>query len=442
MRRYTVGQLWSLLSGSTNAPALTPGQQTSFQFQDVPDRAANAPLANYLPGCRVTFAGNLVQTGSSGNVVWSDQFFAALFSSLAWIQAWHGSPIQAQHVTGAIWNLVEYFANGQRYESNQRGVIAPAAPGTYPFEITIFVPFTSSRYADLETDTSQLALLARASQLQINVAPASVLTTMSPAGTITNFTARAAAVLVPRQELVLGTPIERILTQIVAGSGNAIKITNFGTDTGLQGIDPGGGLLSLLFLGSGNNQGGSWSNAALFTDFTWQFRGQAYTQDMLGLLQGWKRLLRDPGPSFNIAVGGNTPAYDLYGVPYNLANTSSYPSTGAKLELLNLLFWGLVVPGPEVTLASLQTADSDQTFNMTNSGGYAGNHLILGEYARSWQPQMLKNWVAQVTAGGDGSLAAHVLGKGFKGQIARRAPAGKHTLTVDEQRYLPWQLVA
>ena len=448
MRKFTVGQLWPLLSGSTNQPTLTPGQQAAWQFQDVPDRAANAPLANYLPGVRLTFSGNVVQAGGTGANVWSDQFFACLFSSLAWIQAWHGSALQAQHVTGAQWNLIEYFANGFRYESNVRGLIAAAANNTYPFEITIFVPFNSCRIGDLEANTSQLALLARASQLQVNVAPASVLTAISPGGTITNFKARASAILVPRQELVLGTPIETILTQIVAGSGNAVKITNFGTDSGLQGVDPGGGVLSLNFLSSQNNQGGSYGNAALFQDFTFPWRGQNYTQDMLGLLQAWKRLLPDKGPSFNIAIGGNTVAYDLFGVPYSLSGGVQYPATSGgavNLELLNLLYWSLVAPGPEVDLTALQTADSDQTFNLTpGGGGYTGTHQILGQYARSWQKGMRDNWVAQVMAGGSGSLAAHVLGSQNvgKAQLARRAPAGKHVLTQDESRYLPWQLVA
>lgn len=446
MKRYTVGQTWDLMSGSTNNPTLTPGQQTAFQFQDVPDRSPTGPLAYYLPGVRVTFTGKIVQTGTTGSVIWSDQFFAALFTSLAWIQAWHGSPVQAQHVQGSQWNVIEYFANGQRYESNQRGVIAAAAAGTYPFEVTIFVPFSSCRYGDLERDTSQLALLARASQLQINVAPTGVLTNMSAAASMTNYACRASAVLVPRQELILGTPIETILTQIVAGSGSAVKITNFGTDTGLQGVDPGGGVLSLLFLSSQNGQGGSWNNGTLFSDYTNQWRGQRYSQDMLGLLQAWKRLLRDKGnfPSFNVSVGGNTPAVDLYGLPYPNSNSNSYPATGAgttSFELLNLLFWAIVCPGEDVVLSSLQTADSDQTFNMTYSGGYTGTHQILGQYARSWQAGQRNNWIAQVMAGGAGSLAAYVLGPNYgSAKLAQRGPVGSHVITADQQRYLPWQL--
>lgn len=440
MHKRTVGQLWPLQSGSTNQPTLTPGQQTAFQFQDVPDRSATGPLANYMPGVSVTFSGNVVQ-GAGGSIVPSDQFFGALFSSLAWIQAWHGSPIQAQHVTGAQWAVTEYFANGQRYQGAVHQLIAAAAAATYPFEVTIFVPFSSCRIGDLEDNTSQLALLARASQLQINVAPASALTAISPSATITNFKCRASAMLVPRQELVLGTPVETILTQIVAGSGNAVKITNFGTDTGLQGVDPGGGVLNLLFLTAANGQGGSFDSDNI-TDFLWQWRGQTFTQDVLGLLQQWKRLLPTPLQSGFTMNSGGSPS--LQGIPYSVySNSTLGPESVANVELLGLLFWALVLSGNDPQLTSLQTADSDQTFNMTVTGGYSGTHQILGQYARSWQLGMLQNWQAQVMAGGSGSLAAHVLGNRYgSAKMARRAPAGKHVLTHDEVRYLPWQLVA
>lgn len=443
MENQTVSQIWPLQSGSTNKPTLTAGQQVSFQFQDVPDRSPTGPLAYYLPGVILTFAGVLTQAGGGGAIVFADAFFQALFSSLSWIQAWHGSPIQSAHVTGAQWPVTEFYVNGYRYQGQQRFKIANAANGAYPFEVQIFVPFNSCRMGDLEGDTSQLAVLARASQLQINAAPASALATLSTGATMTA-TVTASAILTPRQELVLGTPIETILTQIVAGSGNAVKITNFGTDTGLQGVDPGGGVLALNFLtasANGVNTGGSYLTQNI-TDFQWQWRGQTYTQDILGLLSMWRRLLPKTSPDF-LTVGGTSSA-TLLGPPYPLWNAvNNSPESAANAALANLMYWSLVGPGERPRLTALQTADSDQTFNMTVSGGYSGSHQILGQYARSWQQGMLSNWIAQVTAGGDGSLARYVLGPKYgSAKLARRAPAGQHTLSHDQTRYLPWQLVA
>jgi hypothetical protein len=443
MNDQTTSQIWPLQSGSTNRPTLTAGQQVSFQFQDVPDRSPTGPLAYYLPGVILTFIGTLTQAGGAGTVVYADSFFQALFSSLSWIQAWHGSPIQSAHVTGAQWPVTEFYVGGYRYQGQQRFKIASAADGAYPFEVQIFVPFNSCRIGDLEGDTSQLAVLARASQLQINAAPTSALATISTGATMT-CAVTASAVLTPRQELVLGTPIETILTQIVAGSGNAVKITNFGTDTGLQGVDPGGGVLALNFLTASSNNvnmGGSFASANI-TDFQWQWRGQTYTQDVLGLLSMWRRLLPKAFADY-LTVGGTSSA-TLLGPPYPLWNAvNNSPESAASAALQNLLYWSLVGPGERPRLSNLQTADSDQTFNMTVTGGYSGSHQIQGQYARSWQAGMVANWKAQVMAGGEGSLARYVLGPNYgKAQFARRAPAGQHVLSHDQTRYLPWQLVA
>lgn len=441
MQTETVGQLWTLQSGSTNEPTLNAGRQTSFQFQDVPDRSPTGPLAYYLPGVLLTFRGTITQPGGGGTSIFSDQFFSALFTSLAWVQAWHGSVLQAQNVLGTQWAVAEYFAGGRRYASPVRFEVAGAGAGSYPFEITIFVPFTCNRTWSLEHDTAQLALLARASQLQINAAPTSVLNSLSE-GASMDVTVTASAILEPRQDLILGTPIEMILSQIPTGAGNAVKITNFGTDTGLQGIDPGGGVLDLLFLTSLNNQGGSFASEDIL-DFQWNWRGQNYTQDILGMLSQWKRLLPNPlGGNIAVVTAGEAP---LQGIPYSINNNTLYAAGGAggpaNADLKNLLFWALVVSGERPRLSALQTADSDQTFNMTVTGGFSDSHQILGFYARSWQQRMRDQWVAQVMAGGNGSLAAYVLGPNYGSAVlGRRGPQGKVYTTQDEARYLPWQL--
>jgi hypothetical protein len=452
MQTETTAQLWPLKSGASNKPALTPGTQTTFTFQDVPDRPPSGPLAYYLPGVLLTFQGAIVQSGSTGTAVYSDQFFGALFSNLGWVQAWHGTPVRTNDNNGAHWAVIEYFANGYRYASNPRQLQALGANGTYPFEVTLFVPFSSDRRISTEGETSQLALLARASQLQINVAAANVISSISTGATITgsngtgSMTATASAILVPRAELILGTPIETILTQTVAGSGNVVTIQNFGIDSGLTGVDPGGGVLDLLFLTSALSQGGSFA-AANITDFTWQWRGQNYTTDILGLLSIWKRQLPAPfaGETVGNLGGGLVGNSQLVGIPYAVANTALYGgttgSTPVNVDLSNLLFWPLVLGGSRVRLSSLQTASSDQSFNLT-AGSYSGTNKILGRYARSWQKQMRDMWVGQVMAGGDGSLAANVLGAGYgSAKLRQRGAAGKPYTTNDETRYLPWQLL-
>lgn len=446
MQTETQPQSWPLQSGSGTKPTLTQGGQTSFFFKDVPDRSPTGPLAYYLSGVYVTFQGNVVQSGSTGNVIFSDQFFNALFTSVAWIQAWHGTPVRPNDNQGAQWAVVEYFANGQRYAGDQPGLIALGSNGTYPFSVTIWVPFASDRTYNLEEDTSQLALLARPSQLQINVAPLGNLTALSTGAAFTSFTATASVPLVPRQELVLGTPIETILTQIVAGAGNAVTIDSFGIETGLTGVDPGGGVKDLLFLTNIIGQGSSWSPNAGITDFTWQWRGQNFTQDTISLLRIWKRQLaaRPFTETIGNMGGGLVGSSQLVGLPYAVSNTTQWGGTSPGIgltEFQNLLFWPLILGGSRPRLSALQTADSPQTFNMTVPGGFSGSHLILGRYARSWQHTMIQNWVAQVMAGGGGSLAQYVLGNNYgSAKIGRKSPHGKSYVTGDELRYLPWKL--
>jgi hypothetical protein len=449
MQTETNPQSWPLQSGNGTKPNLTQGTVTSFFFKDVPDRSTTGPLAYYLPGVYVTFQGQIVQ-GASASVIHSDEFFGALFANVAWIQAWQGTAVRPTDNQGSQWAISEYFANGQRYAADQPGLIALSTAGTYPFSVTIWVPFSSDRTYNLEEDTSQLALLARPSQLQINVAPLSALQGLSTGATFTNLTAQASAVLVPRQELVLGTPFETILTQVVAGSGNAVTIDAFGTDTGLTGVDPGGGVKELLFLTNVlHGEGGSWSPNNGITDFTWQWRGQNFTQDLISLLQMWKRQL--PQRPFTETIGnqggGLVGSSLLVGLPYSVANTTTYGGTSPAaglIEFANLLFWPLILGGQRPRLSALQTADSPQTFNMTVPGGFAGSHQILGRYARSWQQPMITGsagWVAQVMAGGGGSLAAYVLGPNYgAAKIGRKVPHGKSYVTGDEQRYLPYKL--
>lgn len=428
----TLGQLWPLQSGNTNQPTLTAGKQTTFQHNDVPDRCPSGPLAYYLPGDIVTFRGSAVQAGGEGATTWdSEQVMFMLFSTLAWIQAWHGSPLQAQNITGAHWNAIEFFANGFRYEQAPHQVI-PAGAGTYPFEISIFVPFNCCRIGDLEEDTSQLALLARSSQLQLVAGPLGIGTV-----TLTGVSATASSVLVPRQDLVLGTPVEDVLSQIVAGPGNAIKITGFGTDSGINGIDPGGGVLALWNFTNANGQDGSF-NAVDLTNYQFNWRGQQQTQDILGLFAQWRRLLPTP---LDGTITGAWGSANMVGFPYpNTNGATNSPAVNPNAELQNLLIWPMVLPGKRPRLTSLQTADSDQTVNMTVTGGFTGSHQIHGKFARSWQERMVANWIGQVTAGNSGSLAAYVLGPNYtKAQPTRRAPA-KHSFSNDQLRYLPWQL--
>ncbi len=438
----TGAQYWPLTTGNNDNPSLTAGQQTSFFFNTVPDRCPTAPLAYYLPVVKLTITGNVVQAGTLTSQIFWDQLPAALFTSLNLQNAWHGTPISANHVLGSNFPYVEFYANGFRYGSRRRPPI-PTTAGTYPFAYTFDITPAVSRLGRLGGDTAQLAALFQNAQLQINVAAASVITGLSAGATLTNLKARATAVLVPRNELVLGTPVETIMHQVVAGSNsNQIQIKGFGTDTMLTGVQNKGGVVHLAELSS--LLGGVFATKNItFYNFPW--RGQAPVYDIDGY--------------FTTATLGNMPngrpqvlGADLAGgdaeftdPPYAMNTTDDWVDAGflgATANYGNAYAWPMVQGGDELALTDVQTADSDQSYFLTSSVAFsAGAHLILGQYAKAWQQNMLDDWMKQVYKGGSSSLANYVLGaNSANAKLLQRGPKSKHIVTPDNTAYLPWQL--
>lgn len=437
----TGGQLWPLTTGNNDNPDLTPGQQTSFFFNTVPDRCPTAPLAYYLPVILLTILGNVVQVGSGGSAVFWDQLPKALFTSINLQNAWHGTPISANHVLGAQAPVWEWYSNGYRYGARRRPPL-PGTGGTTAFAYTFALTPAVNRMGRLMSSTSQLAALFQQAQLQINVAPANVIAALSGGATLTGLKARASAVLVPRNEIVLGTPVETILHQVVAGSNsNQVQIRGFGTDTMLTGVQNKGGVVFLSELAS--NVGGVFSTIDVeFYDFPW--RGQNPVYDMNGFvaMQQLGNMPNERPQVFPSNVSGgdaefNTPPYAM-----NTSDDWDEEDNGSY-NFRNLYGWNMVQGGDELDLTDLQTADSDQQYYLTVNGGFdSGAHLIMGMYAKAWQQGMVDDWLKQVTKGGPGSLAAYVLGKDYgTASLKQRAPRTKHIVTPDNVAYLPWQLV-
>jgi hypothetical protein len=365
----TGGQLWSLKSSGAGGenPTLTQGSPVTFQFNDVPDRCPTGPLANFMPCVLLTIAGAIVQ-GGGGTAIPRDRLVEALIDSIDWTNSWFGTPFSKNWNAGSFLPVIEFVSGGFKYGQPQQNQI-PAAAGAHNFSITIAIPAASDKRGRLVRDTSQLALLFQPSQLKVNVAAASVLTGLSAGATLTgpggagSASARLSAVLVPRQEIVLATPMEWVLEQIPVG-GNAVKITGFGRDTALTGVEPKGGVSFLVELTNVGDQGGSFA-AQNVTQIQFQWRGLQLLQDM----SGW----------------------------------------------VNMMFGGLPNDRPQIS---------------------------PGVDAKQWQATKQAAFVSLVKQGGPNSLAAYVLGTGYSASSLRpRFPRSKHTLSTDQQTYLPWQLI-
>lgn len=435
-------QVWPLTTGNNDDPTLSPGKPTSFNCNTVPDRCPTGPLAYYLPGTIITFKGIVTQPSEGAQPIWLDEFYGCLFESLDWIQCWHGNQISSNFVRGANWTPMERNALGFRTPLRLASLAVPGSSGDHPFTVSIFVPACSG-FGRLSLETMQLALLFRNSQIKVNAASAGVLDSISTGAVFKSpgVTARASAVLVPRQDLVLGPAIEWVLTQIVAGSNSTqIQIPNFGTDTQMQGTEPGGGVITLMELQAILQQEGV-LNTSDITQYQFPWRGQQVTNHPEAVLA--QVITGMPNDRPHAFAGEALAGFcdDFSGYPYIMQNDPA-PGSSATMDLDSLYGWIMAQGADDLELSSLQTADTAQSYFLTAGGFATGSHQVLQQFARSWQPAMVQNWLDQIRAGGASSLAAYCLQDGFsKASLRRRTPRQKHALTKDQTRYLAWQLV-
>jgi hypothetical protein len=183
-----------------------------------------------------------------------------------------------------------------------------------------------------------------------------------------------------------------------------------------------------------------------------QWRGQPVTSDIKAWVQQFLDLLPNDRPQWSPGTdeGTTSRSDDFAGFPY------SVHSQGASLtpDLDSLLFFPIALGGDDMQLTDVQTAESDQAFNLTQTGGFAaGNHQILCQYARQWERDKIADFIAQVMRGGPNSLASHVLGGQDAADAAVKRAAGtadglgrrlynvKHAQSPDVQTYLAHQLI-
>lgn len=440
-------QLWPLKSTSGENPAVTQGRPITFECNDVPDRAPTGPLAYYLVALLLTVAGTLVEPeGGSDVSIPRDVLPGLLIDSIDWTNSFFGTPISGNYVKGTNLPIVEFVAGGFQYGQRQTNQIDETVGGA--FSMTLAIPACNDKRGRLVKDTSNLALLFRPSHFKVNFAAASVLDGYSEDTTVSGLNCRVSAVIVPRPELVLGTPMEWVLTEIKSG-GNAVKINGFGRDTALTGVESKGGVATLGELTLVNRLGGI-ITPNKFTQISFQWRGQGELQD----IQGYQNMINDQLPNDRPQVAATTARgtagiNDYVGFPYSQNNTMFASSSTPDLDFL--LIWLWVLGGDDLQLTDLQSAETDETYYITQTDGFEdGDHLILGQFAREFQEKKRAAWLSTITDGGASSLASYVLQgpaavdaaikRGRVGGLTQRYPRDKHSITADQFTYLPWQL--
>lgn len=440
------GQLWKLTAGNNDQPTVTPGQTTKWDLNDVPDRCPSGPLAYYLPYVLLTIKGVLNNPTEGAVTIQRDVLPGLIIDSIDWVNAWHGSVVSKNHVLGKHLRVISFIAGGFRDAQRQTNDLVVPATGTKPFSLTIAIP-ASDRRRKFAKETAQLALLFQPSSFKLNMAPATVLAAFaSGAGvTLTAANGQVSAKLDARSELVLGAGAEWILHQVVAGPNSPqVKIVGFGRDTNFTGVEAKGGLMHLAELTSVNGQGGVFA-ANTVTEFTFGWLGQQPITD----IDAWVSQHLESQPNDRPQNSAQTPA----GTASRTNDYSQFPYAYTTLDTLDqaidrndLLQFPIRTCGDETRLSEIQTGDKDETyFLQCNTPFSDGDHLILAEYARVWTEAKRADWLSKVLNGGKGdSLAAYVLGADKVGSatLGRRLPIDEHTLSPDEQTYLPWQLIA
>jgi hypothetical protein len=435
----TNSQVFPLSTGSNSKPTLVQGSPTSFLLNTLPDRAPGG-LAYYINCVYLTFEATLTQVGTYGSMIHWDKLPGIFMESVEWINCWHGTPLSANYNKGLHMNIIEFLKGGFRYAWRKMEPI-PAAAGANTVRWTIALYPSCSNAGDLLHNTSQLAKLFQNSSININVANAAALASFSTGATLTDITCRASVDMSPRNEIVLGTPIETVLHSIAAGSSSSdqIQIRGFGTDSQLQGVQRKGGVLSLLELSSQNNQGGALQDVFDVTQFNFPWRNQVQTYDIRAYLSSAFQMQLPAAKVQTFptnVVGGDSEAASF---PYPAFHSNATYTA----DVHELLAFPLVTFGEQVRLSDAQTADSDKDYYLTANFTSPGNHLILAEYAKAWQEESLKSFTQLVTAGGSSSLAAHVLGSVDRvnsAELKQRLPLTKRVVTTDNLAYLPWQL--
>jgi hypothetical protein len=431
----TGGNSWPLKSASGENPTVTQGKPITFLFTDLPPMCPSGPLANYLSGCFLTIAGTLTQPSEGGTPIPRDVLPGLFIDSIDWTQSFFGAVVSTNYFKGKFLPVMEYQANGFKYAQHQAGAIP--VNGAFPFSFTVWVPAASDRRGRLISATSQLALLFQPSQCKINFAGASALDDFSDGATASNLTCRLTADLDPRQELVMGTPMEWVLHEIAA-AGSTVKIEGFGRNTAFTGVEEKGGVAFLGELTGNANQDGIIIPEDI-SQISFQWRGQGELQDIIAWVNKFSGLMPNDRPQQGgVTPGTNTsPALnDFDGFPYTMSRGDL---NAVDIDLVNLRFFPWVMGGRELRLTDLQTAQQDQTAYVTQSTPFSGTHQIVAQYARQWQVGKRAAWESLVRGSG---LLEYCYGNAgaASAKMVQRIPLSKHYTTPDQQTYLPFAL--
>jgi hypothetical protein len=396
-----------LVSGTAgDNPSLTAGQETVFGLANIP--AEKDGLANYVLGIRLFLQGNFVQAGGTGSLVRIEDLIRALVASISVRNCWHGTPINSAWMLGADLFWLSFVLNGYRLVGRVPRAI-PAANGTYPFNIGLFIPLHLG-LGKKPHHTAHLALMFRDGIFGINTAAASVGTGLSTGSSITSLACRATAMCMLEPEIRLGPAGE--LVDYTAPTPNSAsfesRFQDFANNTAIAGTERGAGI-ALALLRSSALGGGGPVDFSTLSRISVPFRGQQEISDVGAFVDEAIDAMgpqRPIGSIIDSSVASNV--VDYSGYPYFLRSTEANATVGSPIPATSLFGFPLVSPGNELELSKVQRVDETIVIAQTySSAPSAGTHHLLTYQLREWTPQKRDAWREMVIASG---LAKKVLG--------------------------------
>lgn len=421
-------RFWPLKGDQGDAPPWTAGGSIDFSMKNIPKTTAGmtGKLANYVPAIALTAWGTFTtDDGDADDRVMFEDLTQALYDNFEMTGAWHGRPLAPQHMRGAtarIWELISMgYQPGSRHLAGAR-----ASSSAQPFRHTLYLPLCHALGKNGARYTSQLSVLFKDATLYVNApsGPVTIQRTQDSGEgnftlTIVSANLRASAVLLPERSLRLAPGCEWIefQTKGASASSDPVDLDSFGNATGLQGVEPGAGVDTLLALCGVNGLLGSFALNQL-TQFSAPFLDQTQTKhldpfvNMLEQASAKGQRARDQQVE-DIAAGAPTEAgrvVDASGFPNGLfqLGLSVNGNSGQTLNSNGLVF-PIIVSGPDLEVTKVQRFEGTQTYFRT-VGQLVTDATIdrtLAHQYKSWTPAAHEDFRQLIISEG---LARDVLG--------------------------------
>ena len=394
-------QSFPLSTGSSDNPAFTPGSPLAFQLGALPRNLGS--LAYYLYGIFVTFAGSVVQAGGAGSAISDQRIIALLVDYLQLSNAWNGSPLSPQNVKG-YW-LPTILVVGSGYNTSLPIMPSiPAAPGTYQFSKTLFIPLCLGN-GDKPHHTAQLNVLYRSALFSLGCAQSSALAAFSTGATFSGISVRASAACLPEPEIRVGPGVEWIDYQQTATSGQQqVLLNSFGNNTSLLNSEQGAAIAFAMAMSNLQGQPGSFDPANI-TQIAIPFRSQIQTSHIPPLLAQQLGSMGERRPFANPILQLTTGPNDSQDWPY--AQNTGSAGAGLNQEMAGLLGLPIVPQPTNMQLSKLQVVSGDTSYYMSLAAGPSGTHHTLVQHVRSWSPA---GWAEALKVIQDSGLLSDVFG--------------------------------